>query len=87
MKRYVVKYFNKDSQYSKTCYCVGDSDLHATLVDLVVEGNFIDLVGEKDELDTIGHYDEVNKESLLKELNVLNQNNKNEDETYKAWGM
>ena len=87
MKRYCIKYLNKDSQHTKTTYCVGDSDLHATLVDLVVDGNFIDWIGEKDENDTIGHFHEVKIRSLLVDLDILKLNDKNEEESYNAWGM
>ena len=86
MKRYMVKYFNKKSQYPKTTYCVGDADLHATLVDLVVDGNFIDWIGEKDENDTIGHFWTIKHRDILRELNILEMNDKNEDAAYNAWG-
>ena len=88
MKRYCVKYMNKDSQTTKhETYCVGESDLHATVVDLVVEGNFIDWIGEKDESNTIGHYEEISRHGLLKVLGIDEKNQENEDAAYEAWGL
>lgn len=87
MKRYVVKYFNEKSQYSYSTYCIGIDDLHETLTELISEGNFIDMIGQKDEKDTIGYYEEIDKRDLLKELNLLDKNDENEDKAYEAWGL
>lgn len=87
MKRYCIQYLNKDSQHAKTTYCLGDSDLNATLVDLVVDGNFIDMVGEKDSEDTIGYYNSISVSDLLEDLGIADKNAINEDDAYNAWGM
>ena len=88
MKRYKIVYFNEESMYPTTCYCIGDADLNATLVDLVNEGNFIDMISEKDAKDTIGSYYGVTSiVKLLKELNILNKNDANQEKAYRAWGL
>ena len=86
MKRYKVIYMNHLSQTTRhTTYALGEFDLNATLVDLVNEGNFIDWVGEKDENNTIGNYYEISKVGILKELNILEMNDANENAAYKEW--
>lgn len=87
MKRYQITYRNSESQgtYHKT-YALGDSDLNATLVDLIIDGNFIDAVGVKHESDNIGSFCYISHIDLLRELNVLNMNNANEDKAYEKWG-